>query len=246
MHVCMQQRFFGSSSTVQAFFGLMETRFVKQPAAKDLDAREGFHKQKLVWDWGWQTPSRKGAERKHQLWLYLYDCEPWPMPGGPCSSNCRVVMKTYYRHAPVDVEEIIVGVSADRSRRILRLQLPEPYGRLGLHVLAYWIFWASRTGRFKDFASFQASGEQVDHGPGGHPHVLDWRVLQLLPSSGPGSNASQGASLRYNTYAPQGGLAAIVATSLRKKPAAARATLKKVLKKPAGKFLRSMRGKKRR
>ena len=191
----------------------METRFQKVPASSGLGHRARFlDRRKMVWGFGWQTPSRKGVERKSELWLHLYSCAPWPMPGGPCSSNCRVVMRTYWRASPMVEEEVIVGfIQQDRCRRVMRLQLPQPYGRLGLHILAYWFFFASRSGSFKDFGSFRSSCKQVDHGPGGHPHILDWRTLQLLPASGPGSNASQGASLRYHTYGLRGGLTAVVA-----------------------------------
>ena len=208
----------------------MQTRFQKRPFDDSLSTMSRhLHKQKMVWDYGWQAPSKKG-EQKQQLWIYLYDCQPWEMPHTPCRSNCRVVMRTYSKSTEVCEEEVLVGAKYENggSRRILRLQLSQPYGRLGLHVLVYWIFRASRSGRFKDYQAFRDCGKQVDHGAGGHPHILDWRTLQLLPGSGPGSNPSQGASLRYCTYGPQGGLSAVVARSVQKKPASAPAKRQRV------------------
>ena len=61
----------------------MQTRFQKRPFDDSLSTMSRhLHKQKMVWDYGWQTPSKKG-EQKQQLWIYLDDCQPSEMPHTP-------------------------------------------------------------------------------------------------------------------------------------------------------------------
>ena len=179
----------------------------------------------------WQTAGRRGVREEKVSWsLEWADCRPWKVPDTLCWSNVRVIRVKSSRQAGEEVEtrqEILPFQDGATVGGRLDLKLTVPFfGRVYLHVLAWWLIHGKPKRRFSSWKAFRDSCFVVDHGDEGMPHICDWRRLCILPASGPRSNASQGARLRWSAYAGSGGLRAVINRGGTRRP--------HVSKKPAG------------
>ena len=180
---------------------------------------------------------KKDMEEKVELSLCFEDRDPWPVYADrPYKSNVRILAQTFVRMPgatrpcrTLPPEELLPWVNpSDKSRRELRFNAPGGFGKVYLHVLAWWLFKGKPSNMFnRDWDTFRASGQHVDHGWQGSPHIVDLRKLTLKPGSGKGSNPSQGASIRWGHYHPRGGLHGVMYPP-------------KVKRRPAGKFAKSV------
>lgn len=181
--------------------------------------------RRVVISAGTYTPKGRGSKKVEQRveWsLAAVDCDPWRVQGTPCKSNVRLVQTKHSRKpgcqrsdgSPEVREGLPHKNRTGRGRFDLRLTI-QPFGRIYLHVLAWWLFYGRHLKRFRgNFALFKNCDEQVDHGSDGMPHILDYRKLSLSDRE---DNAGQGAGLRWGTYAGQGGLADVVAKGVKRK-----------------------------
>lgn len=165
---------------------------------------------------------KRKVEQRVEWSLAAVDCDPWPVQGTPCCSNVRLVMTKYTRKqgtqqlaGPPEIREGVPHKNpTGKGRFDLRFTM-RPFGRVYLHVLAWWLFYGRYLKKFRgDFAVFKESDDQVDHGPDGMPHILDYRALDLSVRE---DNAGQGARLRWEKYAGQGGLVGVVAKGIKRK-----------------------------
>ena len=173
---------------------------------------------------------KKGVEEKVEWALEFEDRDPWPLyPDGPFMSNVRIVTTVSLRlpgatrpYRTLPREELLPFVDpSDNSRKDLRFTAPGHFGKVYLHILAWWLFKGKPSNMFnRDWHRFRASGQHVDHGWQGKPHIIDLRKLTLSNGQGKGSNPAQGASIRWRQYAPHGGLGAVMfPPKVRRRPA---------------------------
>ena len=196
----------------------------------------------------WHSAGRRSTREERVCWsLEWADCKLWKVPDTLCFSNVRVIRTTLSRRAGEDAADIAetrheILPFQDRDsvggRLDLRLTVPV-FGRVYLHVLAWWLIHGTPRRRFASWKAFRDASFVVDHGDEGMPHICDWRRLCILPDRGARSNASQGARLRWSAYGGSGGLRAVIERGgtrrpdVLKKPAGRKEAALPVLKKPA-------------
>ena len=195
---------------------MVNSKLRKRPAAAPKAARRCATISPGAWE------ASAGVEVREKWVLEVEDRQPWPVPGTPCASNVRVVVVRSTRAAGTTRvasstrDEVFPSPNVSDAGRVdLRISLPF-FGRVYLHVVAWWLLRGRPQRKFATWAAFRQGRMHVDHGDQGMPHNLDYRTLSLKAGSGPGSNPSQGAALRNFSYARRGGLRNIVA----KRPAA--------------------------
>lgn len=164
------------------------------------------------------------GDTQQVLRMLIFDEDPWSVHDTGCHSNVRLVLFENERHGRswIEVEssarEVVPNRNEDRNGRWdLRLKV-EPYGRVFLHRLCWWLRTGRKNPRYGgDWRKFKTDSTKVDHGDGGKPHVIDWRLLGLQSS---GKSASQGPRVAAIYWKERGSLRLVQKhTPVRKRPA---------------------------